>query len=284
MVKFTNIYIKCPKCGKNGIIEVSNDDLKNNLRGILAINIVEGNICSHSFIIYIDKNFNIRDYFVADFQLELPETKLEDLQLLSAPEKEVLDIDLIKLNITATLLTYIIKSIFLKKKIVLISEYEFLYDQFLNFFNYITRDSFEADISLISKESYKKEKKLYKDAMVFEGSKIINNSNSIINPKKLSVERYIINKFLTINDLGFSYIILKNELQKAYNLAMEIIKYNENLKENQELTSKRIIDHFMNTYNIKIDIHYLTWLLDIIKTYFNVDLSIKSSVSNFLGY
>ncbi|MFX1394960.1 MAG: hypothetical protein ACFFAH_15510, partial [Promethearchaeota archaeon] len=62
------VQINCPICSKTGSIEISHNILKDSLRGLLAINIAKDIICSHSFIAYIDKNLNVRDYFVADFQ------------------------------------------------------------------------------------------------------------------------------------------------------------------------------------------------------------------------
>jgi len=262
------VKIICPTCEKNGIIEVPDDKMKTNLRGLLAINIVEGIICSHSFIAYIDKNFVIRDYFVADFNVELPEiTQFEKVQV-SVP-KEILNIDLIRLNITATLLTYILKSIFSKQKVVLILDQEYLYTHITNFFNYITQDTFKTDISLMTEECYKNKKKLYKDSMVFECSKIINNVNHLINSKKLFVEKIIVNKFLTENDLGFSYIVLKNEIQKAYELSKIIVDLiNECKKKNETINTLKISTQLEKTYYIKINTIYLKFLIDIVESYF----------------
>ena len=284
MIIFTELVIKCPKCGKKGMIDVLEDKIKSSLRGILAVNIAREAICSHTFIVYIDKNCNIRDYFITDFQIKIPETSMKEIKNLSTPEKEILDIDLIKLNITATLLSYILKSIFSNKKIILISEYQFLKDHINNFFKYITKDSFKHKISIISRKSYKNNKKLYRDAMVFEGMKIINNVNDLINPKKLNVEKTIVNKFLTSKDLWYGNILLKNEILKAYKFAQSIIEFEKTLKQDEVLTSKRIINHFLEAYNTKIDINYLEWLLEIIKNYFDINLNIKSEVFDFLGY
>ena len=45
--------------------------MKDVKRGLLAVNIPQNVICSHSFIVYIDKNLVIRDYFIADYQLQI---------------------------------------------------------------------------------------------------------------------------------------------------------------------------------------------------------------------
>ena len=79
------VQIKCPTCGNNGEINVSEELLKSISRGLLAIN-VQKTICEHSFIVYIDKNLTIRDYFIADYHLELPEL------ITSKPETEKIQV------------------------------------------------------------------------------------------------------------------------------------------------------------------------------------------------
>ena len=55
------------------------------------------------------------------------------------PGSEIIDLDLIKINMPAMLITYIIKSILFKKKIIILSEESFLYNHIINFFNYILK-------------------------------------------------------------------------------------------------------------------------------------------------
>ena len=151
----TNLLVRCPSCSKNGYIDVSEESIKDVKRGLLAVNIPPNIICSHSFIVYIDNNLVIRDYFIADyqFQIEIPilDTLGEKKDVI-IPEKYLVNLNLIKLNVSANLMTYILKSIFLKKKILIISEETFLNNIILNFFKYITQDNFDIDISMISKE------------------------------------------------------------------------------------------------------------------------------------
>ncbi len=64
----SKMQIICPSCAKNGYIEVSEKDIKGTSRGVLAVNIAENILCSHTFIVYVDKNLMIRDYFLVDFQ------------------------------------------------------------------------------------------------------------------------------------------------------------------------------------------------------------------------
>ena len=64
--------IRCPTCDNVGKLEIAEDSIKNVSRGLLAVNVAPHIICEHSFIVYIDKNLQVRDYFVADFHIELP--------------------------------------------------------------------------------------------------------------------------------------------------------------------------------------------------------------------
>ncbi|MFX1393711.1 MAG: hypothetical protein ACFFAH_09055, partial [Promethearchaeota archaeon] len=207
----TKVRMKCPSCNKIGNIEVSDVLMKNVSRGLLAINIAQNVICSHTFIVYIDKNFNIRDYFTTDFQVELPQiTPAESIKDSKIPGKEIVNLDLIKLNMPPMLLTFVIKSIFLKQKIVIIEDQEFLHKHIYNFFKYITQNTFEPNIAIVTEEMYKNNKKNYKDSMVFDHITILRNINKFINPKKLSVEKQIVSRFITEFDLEYSYILLKN--------------------------------------------------------------------------
>lgn len=268
------LLIKCPTCGKLGNIEVENDIMKDVSRGLLTFKIIKDTICSHSFIIYIDKNFNIRDYIVADFQIELPKFEInEKIEELNIILKDKIDIDLIKLNLSATLLSFILKSIFSKVKIVLISDKEFLYEHISNFYKYVTQNSFNVDISLLSEESYKKNKRTYKDSVVFKNNTIINDNKKIIDPKKIHVEKLIINKFLTEKEPEFSFILLKNEIQKVFQLSKSIVNFINGVKKiDEKINILKIKTQLEELYKIKLNELYLNFLIDIVKNYFKLDI------------
>ena len=273
--------IRCPTCNNVGKLEIAEDSIKNVLRGLLAVNVAPHIICEHSFIVYIDKNLHVRDYFVADFQIELPKIVPEKIKVRRIPTKDIVDIDLIKLNLHAITLTYIIKSIFSKQKIVFISEQTFLYEHYKNFFEYITMDAFDMNISIINKEDYSKNKKQYKEYMVFEGNTILRNYKKFINPKKVDVEKQIVNQFITEAELGYSYIALRNEIQKAYELAKSMVNFVEDQKKAGEtLNVFKVLTHIEELYSVKINIHYSNFLIDIVRNYFGID--IPSASESFL--
>ncbi|MFX1394872.1 MAG: hypothetical protein ACFFAH_15030, partial [Promethearchaeota archaeon] len=187
--------------------------------------------------------------------------------------KDIVDIDLIKLNIPAMLLTYILKSIFSKKKIVLIQDNKFLHNHIHNFFKYITQNSFETDISIITGEMYKNNKKNYKDSMVFGSINILRNVKNIINPKKLSVEKQIVSRFVSEEGLGNSYIFLKNDILKAFQFSKAIVDLiNESKETNEKINTLKIRTELEKMYYIKINTIYMNFLIEIVKNYFGVKL------------
>ncbi|MFX1394871.1 MAG: hypothetical protein ACFFAH_15025 [Promethearchaeota archaeon] len=279
----TKVQINCPSCSKVGYIEISLNVIKDSLRGLLAINIAKDIVCPHSFIAYIDKNLNVRDYFVADFQIELPQMTPEEIRKVDKiPSKDIVDIDLIKLNIPAMLLTYILKSIFLKQKIVIIQDQEFLHNHIHNFFKYITQNSFETEIILVTEETYNNNKKTYKDSMVFDNINILRNVKKFINPKKLSIEKHFVSRFVSEGDLGYSYIVLKNDILKSFEFSKAIINFiNESKEKNEKTNTLKISTQLEELYDYKINTIYLNFLIEIVKHYFGV--AVPSITDSFLG-
>jgi hypothetical protein len=271
----TSVLVRCPSCSENGYIDVSEENLQDVKRGLLAVNIPPDIICPHSFIVYIDKNLKIRDYFIADyqFQIEIPllDTLGEQKDVI-VPEKHLVNLNLIKLNVSANLMTYILRSLFLKKKILIISEETFLNNIIHNFFKYLTQNNFDIDISMISKEKYNQEKKQYKDCMVFEGSEIINNVKKLINPKKLSIEKEIVLRFLSEMDLNSSLLVLRNDINKIYFLSKSIVDAINSLDNKEKINILKINKSLEEAHNIKINNIYLEFLVDIVRNYFKINV------------
>ncbi|MFX1446186.1 MAG: hypothetical protein ACFFHV_22520, partial [Promethearchaeota archaeon] len=193
-----NIEITCPSCSKGGNIEISETDIKAVSSGLLAVNIAANTICPHTFIAYIDKNLKIRDYFIADFHFVLPETELEEaLKDKEIPGIEVIDRDLIKLNISSSILVDIIRAIVFKRQIVLILDKKYIRKHVRNLFEFITQGSFNTNINIISKEDFFSNKEKYKKSIILEGTRIIRDENGIFEAKKLFIENKLIERFLS---------------------------------------------------------------------------------------
>ncbi len=278
------IEIRCPTCSKIGFIEVSEDKLKDVSRGLLAINISENIVCKHSFVAYIDKNLEVRDCFQADFQIEIPVLEsAKPGEAEEAFEKEKFDLILIKLNFPATSIAYLLKGILSKQKLAIINDQKFLESHLRNFIESISEGTFKPHVEIIPREIYINNKKNYADYVILDENKIIQNEERVLNNSELNVERTIVQKFLLEIDEMASFIILRNELEKAYSLANSITELINNF-EGKELQSKKIIDYLVKKHNIDIKIPYLNFLLAIVQNYFGIEVPRSSEVGNFLGF
>ncbi|MFX1304486.1 MAG: hypothetical protein ACFFBV_10930 [Promethearchaeota archaeon] len=278
------LEIRCPICLQWQHIEISDDMTKNVSKGLLAINIAAGMICEHSFIAYVDKNLTVRDCIVADFKIELPEgAPTQETEKLITPETDTIKFDLIKLNIPELLMAYVLKSIFVGEKVLIISEEEFLHNHVINFFKYIAQNSFEFEMSIITEEEYKKNKDNYKEYIIFKNRKIIRDTYKIINPKQLENEKSMVQKFLAEYDLMAGLIILRNEVNKTYEFSKTIAESLEKQK-GKPMTSKILIDYVFEKYGERIQIPYLTFLINIVQNYFKVEVPKIGGVTDLLGF
>ena len=276
------LEVRCPSCSNRGYIEVSEEEVAKAARGVFAVNVLEGVICEHSFVAYVDKNLAVRDTFIADFQLELPEVVPEQvIEPDIAQQLDLIDVGLIKLNFSATLLTHVIRVLLFKKKIFLLFNQSYMVDNIYKFIKYITLNSFKADILVISGEQYN----IYdiKDSVILDGNSIIKDDDDILNPKKLNVERSLVRKFLAEYEPKLSLIYLQNGLQKAYELSKTIVDIVNNLKKKEKIYSKNVIKEITRVHNVGIHLPYLDFLYEIVENYFDVKVPKSSNVSNFLS-
>jgi hypothetical protein len=276
------LEVRCPSCSNRGYIEVSEEDVETTARGVFAVDVLEGVTCEHSFVAYVDKNFTVRDTFIADFQLELPDIVPEQVIAPDVSQQlDLIDVSLIKLNLTASLITRIIRAILFKKKIFLILNQSYMVDNIYKFIEYITLNSFKANILAISGEKYD----IYdiEDSVILDGNKIIKDDDNILNPKKLNVERSLVRKFLAEYEPKPSLIYLQNGLQKAYELSQTIVEIVKNLKKKEKVYSKNIIEDLARIHGVKVQLPYLDFLYDIVESYFEVKIPKSSNISNFLS-
>ena len=280
------VEITCPVCSKYGIIEVEENIIAQSKRGVAAVNVSTNLVCEHSFIAYIDKNFYVRDAFITDFTVELPEMDtVQQIDMNKIPSKDIIDTYLIRINVHAHIITYLLRCFFNGKKVIYINNVETVKKHLTNLFDYIFKDTFPITFLILNRDEYREDKKKYKDFVVINtNNKVIQDKEKIINHKNLKIENVITQKFLTEQYPKTSLIILKNEIIKAFELSNEIIKFNNSLNENEEFTSKRILDHFQETMHVKVGREYLDFLTNIVNNYHKVKLAKSSDVSDFLGY
>ncbi len=279
------LRVLCPECEKVGFLKVDENIVEKSLRGITAIEVPELLLCDHSFMVYIDKNYAIRDSFITDFKIKLPQI-IMDQKPVDPVDNQLIEIDpyFIIINLSALTLTRIIHCLLFRKKIAFFHDLDILGEHLIKLLQYIFNGAFEIDFTFKNIESYKKNKRDLKNHIIFLESKVLNDKTKVLYNKKMNIERSIIQEFLASMDPMTNLIIFKNEIQKIYLLSQEIIELNKIYSKKGELTNKIITDHFIETRQIKIQREYIEFLCEIIKSYFGIELNRPSDVSNLLGY
>jgi len=212
-----------------------------------------------------------------DFQILLPEIQFEGIPESKISDSKVINVDLIKKYLESNLLINIIRSTFFKKKILLLISDNLIYNDLINFFDFIFQDSFEKNISIELKPNFDEKKNNYTDFIVLEKKEIISDKDKILKEKETKVERKIVQKFFEEIEPKHSLIKLKIEIQKAFKLATELskrISELSTLERDINFDAKKIIEDLTNIYNVKISLSYLKFLVDIIENYFEVKIPV----------
>jgi hypothetical protein len=274
-----SVEVFCPACSKMGIIEVSEETIRQNTRGVAAVNVLQDIVCKHSFVVYIDKNLAVRDCFITDFTIELPQIEMEEKpEGVEIPSTDEIDLLIISINLNALTIAYIIRGILQKKKILLLTDIEILTNYILNLMMFIFTNYFDYDILILNRSDYKKNKKFYKNHLILEDKKIVKDKSKILAPDKMRIETSIVEKFLSEGQHETSLIILKNEIQKIHDISQYLMEIITKFKGKENVGKKELIGELQKTKKIKITFAYLNFILEILKNYYNFDLS---SISDY---
>lgn len=264
---------------------VSKEDLDKIQRGLLAVNIQKSVICDHNFVAYIDSNYHVRNYCTTDFEILVPENQSE----IAKADINIEKLDppfLLKINLNPSILSYILKGIFLKERILIVSDKDFLNSHILNFFNYITTNSFKMDILIISEKEYLDSNQEFEDTLIFHGNKIIANDSLNNELEEVFIVEKFIEKFLSEKDLQRGLILLKNEIQKAYSISKIFRNIIQKSKEKkQKINPEKIISELEEEHTIKISSKYLEFIYKILENYFEIKVpkKIRKIFQFFLG-
>lgn len=269
------IELICPLCNKYGKIDLEETEvLKKNRRGIMTINIGESIICPHSFVAFIDKNFQVRDSFVCDFKIELPDIKQEDIRPSEKIKgRDEIKLDLILLNIKALEIVYILNGVLMKKRILLINDIEVIHEDLVKMIEFLFQDNFTYDFSILTRLKYKKNKSKYKNHEIIDTTKNLSKKKKERKSKAIKVESTIVEKFLSERDPSSGLFFFRNEIRKAFQMSKTIVEILQSYKEEQKISKKKLVDLLSERYEIKIQFEYLEFLLDIVENYHEYDLS-----------
>ena len=107
---------------KKGFIEIEESLVKTSQRGITTFNVLEHLICDHSFVAYIDKDLMVRDSFIVDFTIELPQFSMDvPSQNSEIPNEKMINLYLLLLNFNADWFAKILRCCFYRTKLVIIN-------------------------------------------------------------------------------------------------------------------------------------------------------------------
>ncbi len=275
------IFIDCPICSKKGYMEIDEKIISQNQRGITTVSVSKV-VCEHSFIAYIDNKFDVRDTFITDLTLDSPALELEAFDMKMIPDQDTANILLITLNIHPMTLTYILRACLSNKKILLIHDLDILHKHLLSFFDYIFADTFTINFMVLDRIEFRNNRKKFKDYIILDDLKILNDRNKVLKNKKFDVERNIVHSFFSepAKNLIINYI--KNEITKAYKLSNDVLVYVMNLNEGEALDAKDLTRFLEKEYNTKISSKYLNFLIEIVRNYHKVNVVDASDCLKFL--
>jgi len=263
-----NVLISCPICHKSGNVKVPMDIVKSKRTGLSTIT-VERRICDHTFLIYVDKNFNMRESEKIDYIqspaiiAEVDKTKeiiftSDDLQNLSA-------------NLYPLMLSYILKSCFFNQKIAIVLENkkESLIPIFEKFLEYIFKDTFIVHYSVVSYDTYVSTNKRSKCNIVIQDVDILKDQYNILKDEDFAVERGFIQKLYDGDFRKETIKELKLDIENGFILSKFV---SDLLDEKKRLNINKIIKNLKNEYSIDIDIRYAEFLVSIVKYYYKKEV------------
>ncbi|TXT60684.1 MAG: hypothetical protein BAJALOKI3v1_880007 [Promethearchaeota archaeon] len=268
------VKIHCPVCNTSGKIQVDERLLETNQKGITAINIDESIICSHSFVAYIDKNYNVRDSFVSDFKIDLPDVQIQNKgRLDDFRDLDKINLDSLLSEISAVELSSILNGVFSKQNVLLLNDSEVVSQNLHKILDFIFKDTFISNISILNHLEYIRYKWNYDNYEIVDYDEIFDGDKKKKYLKNMKIESAMVKKFLSEEYAKSGLIILRSEIIKAFELSNTIIKILHNHTEMQELTKKDVSESLSEKYGINIQSEYLDFLLEIVKNYHQQDLS-----------
>ncbi len=278
------IPVRCPTCNQMGYIEINDIDLQPNIRGIMGVNVLASVICEHAFVVYIDNNHEIRDCFSTDFTIHLPELELDEKDKSNELiDLESINIDLITANILSLTIVNILHACFLKKKLLFLNDNEEINLHLNNFVKFCFQDSFDIFFEAKQRWEYGREEETYKEYIIIENERVIKDEENTLNPKKIKIERVMVQTFLAKLEQKTSLILLKNEIKIAFHLAKYVKKFFLS-KGGLASRPKDLIKYLDKKSTISVNRYYVKFLIQILAKYFDVNIKDKFDFSGYIDW
>jgi hypothetical protein len=263
-----SVFINCPICKKSGHIKVPVDIVKANRTGLSTVT-VDRRICDHTFLVYVDRNFNMRECEKIDY-IQSPAI----IAQVDKPREVIFcdeEITSIKSSFYPLMLTYTLRS-FLNNQntaIVLENEKDGLIPLYEKFLNYIFKDTFSIAFQIVPYDTYVTSKIRSKSNVVIQNVDILKDKYNILRDADFRVERGFIQK---LYDGDFKKETIKNlklEIENAFILAKAV---KELIEEKKRLNLNKIIKYLKKEYSIDVNVRYTEFLIDIVKNYFKTEV------------
>jgi hypothetical protein len=225
-------------------------------------------------VAYIDKNYNVRDSFVSDFKIDLPDVQIQNKgRLDDFRDLDKTNLDSLLSEINAVELSSILNGVFSKQNVLLLNDSEVVSQNLHKILDFIFKDTFISNISILNHLEYIRYKWNYDNYEIVDYDEIFDGDKKKKYLKNMKIESAMVKKFLSEEYAKSGLIILRSEIIKAFELSNTIIKILHNHTEMQELTKKDVSESLSEKYGINIQSEYLDFLLEIVKNYHQQDLS-----------
>ena len=263
-----SVFINCPICKKSGHIKVPEDVVKAKRTGLSTVT-VERRICEHTFLVYVDRNFNMRESEKIDY-IQSPAIVAQ----VDKPKEVIFsdeEITFIKSDFYPLMLTYTLKS-FLNNQntaIVLENGKDALIPIYEKFLNYIFEDSFSIAFQIIPYDTYVSSKIRSNSNIVIQNVDILKDQHHILRNADFRVERGFIQK---LYDGDFKKETIKNlklEIENAFILSKAV---KDLIDKKKRLNLTKIIKYLKKEFRIEVNVRYAEFLIDIVKNYFNTEV------------
>jgi hypothetical protein len=269
--------VKCPICNLERKIEIPTN-IVNKTSHLSAVLIPKNIVCEHTFHAFVDKNLTVRGYQKTDFELPIgfEEQRIDENLIL---ESDLVYFETLKWNISPNNLKYLIRGIIFKKNTVFVipDSKEDLVEILEKVFNFMFKDTFKHDITIIKKSIYKKMKKDFKNNTIIGWKKILNDKENIMNENEMEVEEKIVQSFYR-KASKYEYITdLEHEIRKIFKISKLIVEIIQNLEKKDDIDVITIKEQLEKNYYIELDIQYLRYLLKVVRYYFKTYTPIHDS-------
>ena len=127
-------------------------------------------------------------------------------------------------------------------------------------------------IAILTKKEYEENKKNYKNYLIIDRGDVNQDKKKILDPKKIKVERSIVQKFYQEHDISTSLITLRSEMRKACELSKSIKDFVEHQEKGVNINIIKITERLESVHHVKINRKYLDFLINIVKIYYETDI------------